>query len=221
VDHRNSGTSPLRVGMVAHCRCLYCLSVMINPAIGAFIHTSLHFFPRKADTETDLQLEVLPAMHLEKSDSIVVQLPQFNGHSCKSAVESWPSVAHAATWKLETHEISFIMSNRSDAGKKLVFNFRKTKTCIVRIPVDGISNKIEEQREFVISTNGSNGAVLKDPVDLQTQIMYMQPVFALKKSVLSFIPSVAGSETTVKFEFYNVTVVTGRRKLWSSTYPGG
>ncbi len=176
-------------------------SIMISPAIGAFIHTSLQFFPRKADTETDLQLEVLPAMHLERSDSIVVQLPQFNGHSCKSAVESWPSVAHAAIWKLETHELSFIMSNRSDAGKKLVLNFRKTKTCSVRIPVDGISNKIEEQREFVISTNASNGAVLKDPVDLQTQIMYVQPVFALRKSVLSFIPSVAGSETTVKFEF--------------------
>jgi hypothetical protein len=51
--------------MIRH-RVVTAIDLFLAPAN---IHTSSYVVPGKGDTETDLQVEILPAVRLEKSDS--------------------------------------------------------------------------------------------------------------------------------------------------------
>jgi endonuclease I len=175
--------------------------IFYSPAIGAFLWTSLEFSPRTANAESNIMVQIVPSMNLTEGDEIVVRLPGFRGPSCSVAVHSSPPVITTGTWNLVKGEAAFNVARRSDAGQLIVISFPKTEACAIRIPARGISVLKEEQRQFVISSNATNGPVLNSPTEPETQIMHVQHVFALMTSQLSFLPNVAGVSSTLKFEF--------------------
>jgi len=178
--------------------------ILESPAIGAFIYSSLDFSPRKADTKSEIVIEIDPAMRLERGDFIFVHLPEFHGLSCINAINSVPLVATVASWNITTHELKIVMSNRSESRQRVTFTFPVTQSCSIRIPANGVSEIAEERRLFTISTNAANGPVTgrESPFDTQTQIMHVQPIFSLRGiSRLSFVPNVAGLPTTIKLRF--------------------